>query len=434
VKINRLFWKFFAAFWLANIFMMVATTYALLNRVESQRQRDQLQQSLTELVNFIESTGDRHSGQIPRPRLPRPFGGTVIAQMPVIHIFRDNRIWYRYEPKRRKERPNYNFKIISASGIAYEARTLPPRRPRFFAEWLEQKLKFELMLMLLVSAVVSFILSWTVTRPLKQLGASSRRFARGQWQTSIDTKLSARGDEFGELARDMGYMMETVNKTLSAQKQLLHDVSHELRAPLARLQVAAELIQQKDPTNNPQIARIHRECAQIDQLIQRILNFSRMEESAVESDIELIALIGEQVDNTRFENPGHTITFDSDTTVAPYRGFIQLLSQSIENILRNACKYTPPNSPIEIQLKHTEDAYQLSFRDHGKGVAEEDLPRLTEPFYRAGNKMHVSEDVGFGLGLSIVQRTTQKHGGILSLINHPEGGLLITLHLPRTTR
>lgn len=431
MKIKRIFWKFFATFWLANLFIMMATTYVLLHHIETQRYREHHQRLLTELVDILETNPQRY--RTGHRRLPRKFYKSALARTPIIEIFHQDELWYRYQPRAVKVPADFELKIESTSGNIYLAKTPAPRPPRFLAEWVQRKHKLELLIILLVSTVVSLLLSWSVTRPLKQLGASSRQFARGVRDAGIDPKLRARGDEFGELARDMAYLMDTVNATLSAQKQLLHDVSHELRAPLARLQVAAELIQQTDVTANPQIQRIHRECEHIDQLIQRILNFSRMEESAVASEFDLVALVQEQVDNALFEDAEREIHFTADSDHVPYFGYSELMSQSIENILRNACKYTPKNTPVEITLTRNTQHVQLRIRDHGPGVPEEELKRVAEPFYRGGGKMHDRSDSatpGFGLGLSIVMRTTQKHGGQLDIANHPQGGLVVTATLP----
>lgn len=433
IQLNRLFWKFFAAFWSANIFIMLVTSYVLLNHMETQRLREHYQKLLTELVDEVESNPQRFTAGKLHHRLPRRFGRTALARTPVIEIYIDEQKHFEYRSRGTSQSADATFTVESAAGAIYQVQTVTPKPPRFIAEWVQRKHKLEFLVILLVSTVVSLLLSWSVTRPLKQLGFRSRQLARGDWQTRINHKLTLRGDELGSLARDMTYMMETVNATLAAQKQLLHDVSHELRAPLARLQVAAELLQQKALEDNPQVQRIHRECQRIDQLIQRILHFSRMEESAELSDLDLVSLVKEQVDNARFENPQREIRFAPDMPQMHYRGYPSLLRQSVENIVRNACKYTPDTSAIEISLSCAGDQNVLIVRDYGPGVNADDLPKLVEPFFRGGNSMHGKHDnkgSGFGLGLSIAQRAMQKHGGRLQLENHPFGGLQVTLSLP----
>lgn len=432
MKINRLFWKFFAAFWVANVLIMASTTYVLLHHIEAQRYREHHHRLLTELIDTVEAHPERHQGD--NRRLPRKFYRSALSRTPVIEIFFQGELWYRYQSRPVQTPADFEMEVVSAAGNSYTAKTLAPRPSRFLGEWVQRKHKLELLVILVVSTVVSLLLSWSMTRPLKQLGASSRAFAEGSLDAGISRKLRARGDEFGELARDMAHLMDTVNVTLASQRQLLHDVSHELRAPLARLQVAAELIQQKDTASHPQVERMHRECERIDKLIQRILSYSRLEELAVASEFDMTALVHEQVDNARFENPERQIFFHASEGSIPYSGYPLLLSQSVENILRNACKYTAVDTQIEVNLVSSSQYVQLSARDHGPGAEPNDLSRLTEPFYRGGNRMHDNQAgtaSGFGLGLSIVERTVQKHEGTLTLANHPQGGLVVTLTLPQ---
>ncbi len=246
----------------------------------------------------------------------------------------------------------------------------------------------------------------------------------------IDARLLRRADELGDLAQDFAFMMQQTRETLGAQKQLLHDVSHELRAPLSRLQVAAELIQQRDQKSLPYIQRIHAECERIDQLIQRILNFSRLEESIAMLPLDPVHLLQAHMDNLQFEFPRRQIRLTEAPAGVIVNADENLLGEAVDNILRNACKYTPEAGPIAVAVRQSDRHIHIEIRDFGPGVPPEDLTKLTTPFFRTGNRMHGD---GFGLGLSIARRAVEKHGGRLLLENHPEGGLLVSLLLPQGT-
>src|SRR5690606_25927555 len=139
-------------------------------------------------------------------------------------------------------------------------------------------------------------------------------------------------------------------------------------------------------------------------------------------------LLQTQIDNILFEHPGRTIRFAHPPADWVIIGDAHLLGEAVDNILRNACKYTPEESPIDVNLSSTPQAITITIRDYGSGAPPEDLEKLTTPFYRSGNRMHGD---GFGLGLSIARRALEKHGGHLTLANRPEGGLQVSLELPR---
>ncbi len=434
---GRIFWKFFGAFWLANLVIMIATTYVLLHHTESQRLRDDYQRGISVAVEHLlaaqdhkggltyEGSDHEESNHKTRKLMRRLFRGPH-NQVKLIHVYEHGELIFAYDDHAPGIQPDATFDLTLADGRQVEVRTSAPRLPKMLLDILFRIHRLHLIIMLLVSAAISLLLSWSVTRPLKQLGMSSRLFALGQ-DADLSPSLLRRRDEFGQLARDFDHMMSKVSHTLISQKQLLHDVSHELRAPLARLQVAAELIQQKDTAGNAHIRRIHAECERIDQLIQRILNYSRLEQASCPAQVDLSTLVQQLVDNIRYENPQRAVHLQLPDTPITLFGRAELLAQAIENICRNACQHTPADCTIDIFLECEHSQVTLLIRDHGPGVAEQDLPKLMEPFYRAGQEMHGS---GFGLGLSIAQRAIEANQGTLEFSNHPEGGLQARIHLP----
>ncbi|MCR6652111.1 MAG: HAMP domain-containing histidine kinase [Cellvibrionaceae bacterium] len=435
MRIKRLFWKIFAAFWLVSICIMIATSYAILASVETEKFRNQYEKTLR---NFTERAIDHYEG-LPEEKpfkrsLLRRYGPphNLVNHQHVVSIKRNDEVIFRRDSDSLRDEQTFQFKLTSAKGNRYTVEALTPRPPRHLINMLQRVNTLQFFIILFASTLVSFLLSWSITRPLKKLGAASRQFAQGDLQTAIDKKLLHRADELGDLANDFSYMMRKIQQTISAQKQLLHDVSHELRAPLARLQVAAELIQQREEKPSSYIQRIHAECERMDQLIQRILNFARIEESAANfTNLDLIKLLQSHIDNILFEHPQRQIHFAHGMPNLVINGDQSLLGEAVDNILRNACKYTPDDSVIDVEVARRGENILLVIRDHGLGVASEDLAKLATPFYRSGNRMHGD---GFGLGLSIARRALEKHGGKLELSNHAEGGLLVQMEFPHQPR
>ena len=287
----------------------------------------------------------------------------------------------------------------------------------------------QLALTLGVSAVASLILTFMITRPLKQLGLLAQGMANSDFQTRVEEKLLQRKDEIGDLARDFNFLAVRIDTLINSKQALLRDVSHELRAPLARLQVAAALLERKNGESS-ETSRIERECERLNVLIGEILNLSRLDETIDDhhrTPLDIVSLIEESINNTVFSHPEMPIEFhyqqnESYCILGDERAFQRI----IDNLLMNACKHTPKGTLIEVLLAVGEEAnsessmIQLIIRDHGSGVPEEDLDLLTDPFYRAQQKTHTE---GFGLGLAIVKKVVDQLGGQLFIRNHPEGGL-----------
>jgi len=304
-----------------------------------------------------------------------------------------------------------------ASGKTYQIVTVPSHPARRLFEILRTLNSLQFILIVLGAIAVSFILSWSITRPLKSLGNFSRSYAQGLSEHGLDPGLLKRADEIGDLARDFQFMAREVSTTLERQKQLLYDVSHELRAPLARLQAAAALVAQKSEESTPYTRRVESECERINALIQEILDFSRMEQGLGEKQtVNIEQLIREHVDNLRFEYPERSIRMEFYAQINQVHGHRELIGRAVENILRNACKYTESSVYIDLKIENRSSNLAIVIRDHGKGVAAQDLEKLATPFYRAGNEMHTE---GFGLGLSS-----------MTFKNHPQGGFEVTLILP----
>ncbi len=470
-KFRSLFWKIFFAFWLASLFVIFATIFVVLKHSKTIDVKEKHRQKIEQVSRVIV---DAYEEGVPFQSIHQ--AQKRFRRMPELHAFHRHH-WLKildskhkeiffHDPKLMRqqnskhkpkpgERPNWDvinrpiehsisnkkskprkrisFEFTSASGERYRVETNPGVVPMFMRTILHGLTRLQFVLILLASSVVSVLLTWMITRPLKILGAFSRNFADGDFQLRLDDVLLTRGDEIGELARDFNAMAIKVSQNFEFQQQLMHDVSHELRAPLARLQAASAILQQQSSDGDSKmIERIDLECERIDKLIQGILDYTRMEQAAaVKSAVNVEVLLGTVLENVQFEFKARTINigFDDDCSSQQLfiNGYLDLLQSALENILRNACKYSPASTLIEITVSRAPEFITIRIRDFGPGIDEGECEKLLTPFYRGGNEMHTE---GFGLGLSIAQRVAKKHDGCVLLENHPGGGLDVSMQLP----
>ncbi len=282
---------------------------------------------------------------------------------------------------------------------------------------------------LVVLTAFSLLLALSITRPLGRLRRAVHDLGQTSYQQDSLARLSLRRDELGLLARDFNRMGERLQTQIQSQRQLLRDVSHELRSPLARLRVATALAERATPEERETIwPRLTRECDRLEALIGEILALARLDaEPGTARDCDLHQLTEQLRQQATLAHPALRI----DNRIPPgltLRGWPDMLERALDNLLRNAARFTPTDQPIEVHMQESADRLQLSVRDHGPGAPDEDLARLGTPFFR-GSK---PTGAGHGLGLAIARRAAERHGGQLRLSNHPEGGFVATLDLPRT--
>jgi len=228
-------------------------------------------------------------------------------------------------------------------------------------------------------------------------------------------------------------MAERISSLISAQKRLLADISHELRSPLARLSVALELARKNAiPAAAPALDRIEREADRVNELVGQLLTLTRLESGAEKIPPDLVSLeelVQQVVSDADFEaQPMFREVKIVRLDKCRVRGSWELLRSAVENVVRNAVRYTAEGTAVEVELRWKLDTALLSVRDHGPGVPPEELGHIFEPFYRVSAARDRASG-GAGLGLSIAERTVKFHGGDISAENIP-GGLLVTIRLP----
>lgn len=277
------------------------------------------------------------------------------------------------------------------------------------------------------SLVIAILLGIWLIRPIRRLSAATREIAEGSAEPHL-AKLPQRRDEIGELARSLAQTAKDLATSRDAQRRLLSDVSHELRSPMARMQVALDLTDAAADDRHMQ--QLRRDTERLNSIIERILSLSKLENGLVNlnrEDVHVGELVTQLVDDIHYANAelGQRLQqHDGDWPVLQTDP--ELLRMILENLVRNALHYT--EGPVELDYRSVGNQHRIAIRDHGQGVAPELLEKLFEPFYRGDpSRTHKS---GVGLGLALSQRAATVLGGELSAFNRDEGGLEVVLLLP----
>ena len=286
---------------------------------------------------------------------------------------------------------------------------------------------------ILIVGLVCYVLGLYLTSPLKKLQSTVKAFAEGNLDARVSPELGNRGDELADLGREFDHMAERIQALISSEKRLLADISHELRSPLARLTVALELARKSvDGLAVPALDRIEQESERVNQLVGQLLTLTRLESGAERVPPEVVALeelVEQVVDDADFEaksvNKRVKATMLDQCRI---RGSSDLLRSAVENVIRNAIRYTAEGTTVEVALRWRLDTAVFTVRDHGPGVPETELKHIFEPFYRVSEARERSSG-GVGLGLSIADRTVKLHGGTIRAENLSDG-LLVTIELP----
>ncbi len=315
---------------------------------------------------------------------------------------------------------------------------LPEPHPWFFFHGVSG---LGMLIGIVSSGLVCYLLARYLTFPIVRLRAATQKLADGDLSARTGMKTSVGHDETAELMRDFDRMAERIEKLVAAQRRLLTDISHELRSPLARLNVALELARQRSgPEAAGALERIDRESIRLNEMIQRLLTLARLEggEDALEKcPVHLEQLIREIAKDASFEAQSRRLEVEVDIAEnCVVRGNPSLLHSAIENVVRNAIRYTEEGTRVQIQLEGSgSDPAEAIVRvtDFGPGVPEEALDKLFRPFYRIDDARR-RQTGGVGLGLSITARAVSLCGGKVEARNSHQGGLIIEIRLPLLAR
>lgn len=298
----------------------------------------------------------------------------------------------------------------------------------------KQTQRAQTLALMVGSLGIAILLGAWLVMPLRRLTLAMREIAKGSEKLDL-RRLPKRNDELGELARALETTAHDLAVSRDAQRRLLSDVSHELRSPLARMQVALMLSHDNDTREEQEahMGQLGRDLERLSTIIERILSLSRLENGLVKLQTEKVdtrALVEVLSKDLRYVDAtqGSRLHIDTDSDWPVTESDPELLRLVIENLVRNALQYT--DDSIEISCQTTANDYTMVIRDHGPGVPEDQLDQLFTPFYRADPSRNHKAGVGLGMALSL--RAAAVLGGTVTARNHPDGGLEVSVHLPLT--
>ncbi len=327
------------------------------------------------------------------------------------------------------------MRLKGSNGHEYIFATELPAGPRAALGLNRTTIALQWGVALLVSGLICYLLTRYLTAPILRLREASQQLAAGDLSIRA-VGVERRRDELGDLVRDFNAMASRIEELVSRQRQLISDVSHELRSPLARLNVALDLGRERKG-NDPAFDQMEQDIGVLNEMIGRLLTIARLDTSAPPVPmmaVDLTELVSQIVRDADFESRERDgcvkLTARGQLFV---RGEAELLHSAIENLVRNAIRYTEPGTPVEVVLesepRSTTSFARLTVRDHGPGVPESELVNIFQPFYRVADARD-RQSGGAGLGLAIADRVIRIHGGTIRAKNATPRGLLVEIQLP----
>ena len=283
----------------------------------------------------------------------------------------------------------------------------------------------------LVSLVFAGLLAWYFARPIRLLRGAFAAVVSGEIDTRVGSAMGGRNDELADLGKNFDDMAGQLGDLLNAQRNLLHDVSHELRSPMARLQATADLIRQQPERGAEFAERIVRDTERMDRLIGELLTLARLDsgiQDAIPESVDLGEVIADIAEDARIEAEERGCTIDLALNGELWlHGDRELLHRAIENVVRNALHHSPPGGLVRVAGQVEGNRLRLSISDQGRGVPDEALDKIFQPFYRGGGKTWGG---GYGLGLAIAERVIAAVDGQIRAKNADSGGLVVEIDLP----
>jgi len=455
---RRLFWRLFAAFWIATVFVLFAFAWIATSNFETEKipglDVTRLQAAMDDLLART-ARGLRHDGE----EGARQWLRTAAGFGPVtVYVFSPDgsEMLGRTPPDTMRtamasvfaaQAPEYDSVPVTIGSERLRARPVVTRDGHRYAEVAVLEGDFVSRLLsrrpgwfwsnigvaMTVSALFALLLAWYVAAPLQRIRDSTRRFAEGDLDARVGTLRFGRSAEVVSLAAEFDSMAERIKALVDSHRRLARDVSHELRSPLARQRVALELARGGDTAQvNASLDRIECESDRLEAMLSQALQLSRLETAtgAANDQIALDSLLEDVITNADYEGAlrGRKVMLAECERLA-LTGSQEDLHSAFENVVRNALAYTSDGSTVGVRLTREGDDARIAVRDRGPGVPDAELAHIFEPFYRTDNARTRSSG-GTGLGLAIARRAIERHGGSIVASNHAEGGLDVTIRLP----
>lgn len=293
-----------------------------------------------------------------------------------------------------------------------------------------------LIFCLVTSAVFAGILAWSISHPIKLLLEHLKAAADGDLLAWKSPKMTVSHDEFAELGKAFDLMALRLNTMIKSQSNMLHHVSHELRSPLARIQMAVGLVMQNPKKMQSSLQRVELEAVRMEKMIAELLEIFRLEsgmQKLQKSDLDLKGLLAGIVGDVQFEKQDARIRLDMPENVILINGQLELLQRAIENVIRNAVKYGPETGVVSVELQRSERTGEviIEVQDQGNGVEQQELEHIFRPFVRGRSASQID---GHGIGLAMTKHIVEAHGGYVKASNLSPVGFMVRIHLPHASK
>jgi signal transduction histidine kinase len=432
---KRLFWKIFLSFWLASLSVVLITVLVVgeiterdkLTEILEYRAREQAERIITRFETGAvrlprESRHDHDKEKSDHHRFKKP-----PRYLPLQIRTAQGELVFGKKQFNSPDTP-LSFELISSSGKTYHIKAMLDPISSHFSRLQGFLFSVQAVLVLIASTLASLLLTVIVVRPVNKLREYVEQFHGGHLSVRVEPTLLKRGDEIGALAREFDQMASYVEHTLQGQQRLLQDVSHELRAPLARLQAAVGLTEQQLGRDSKITQRMNLECERLSKLIDEVLSLARLDNLEThESSFDVAAVMLQELEDLSFSQAERTVTVQNMLPASVLcKGNPELFKRALSNIFGNILKHTDITCDVDVSLVLAGNKnIQVCIRDYGEGVSKEALSSLFEPFYR-----HNGNTKGFGLGLSIAKRAVERLQGSIWADSGVGHGLSVTIELP----
>ncbi|MBB5575627.1 MULTISPECIES: HAMP domain-containing sensor histidine kinase [Rhizobium] len=418
----RLFWKFFATIWLtlATTLTVIIVIVNLFQIPPPGRDREYQERAIILKLTANVLTTD---GEDAAARFVRTSENTVPLGLTLSKTA---------DASACGNESTSQTKSVLKDGICYRISVAP--EPNFLLNIIDNlALLVPWLSIFVASTVAAAALARYLIRPVVHLRDGLSALAHGRFDVRIGNKMAGRKDEVTALAHDFDSSAARLQELQDAQQRLFHDVSHELRSPLSRLQAAVGVLRQNPAKLDVMLDRMDREVERLDVLVGEILTLARLTAGSSlplkTQSLDVIDLLNEILGDAAFEAQAREVSITpgvGGTFPAEVEG--ELIYRALENVIRNAVKYTATHSSISVSCETTGDLLKIRVTDQGPGVGRDELERIFQPFSRGNNAV---PEGGYGLGLAITRQAIERHGGRVSASLPAAGGLAITLEIPR---
>jgi len=440
---GTLFWKIFLWFWLTLILIAVSVSWGTaiyIQNSEAYQQRDLHSRFLNSRIELLRQViffgGEEAATDVLENR-------QIASRRSTIYVLDEDakdilgRTFNMDDPTLQKYEA-----VETDEGDFYDIySTQKPRSKSTFSRMMQpfqQSLAIYLIwlsIAILLSGLVCFGLAQYLSRPIRKLQLATKQLSKGALDTRVSDAIGNRSDEIADLGQDFDVMAARLQSLVNNQKRLLSDISHELRSPLARMQLAVGLARKKLETKIPvEIDRIEQETDRLNELVGQSLTLSRLDAGAVYAKDDFID-IGELLKNIKNDCDFEAAEKNKKVNLKIERSFMitangELLHRALENIIRNAIRYTKTDTSVDVALEQLDkNNLEISILDQGPGIPEDKIEGLFEPFVRL-SEARDRDSGGYGLGLAIAKRAIEFHKGRISASNKKGNGLLIRIVLP----